>query len=323
MLTDFGIAKRLDEDDGQTSTGQVLGTAVYMAPEQFEDAKNATISADIYGLGATLYECLSGQPPFTSRSLVTLFVDVRSRDPRPPHEIRFDVDFELEKICLRCLQKNPQDRYLSASELAEDLRRYLSGEPLASEKPRLLHSLSRLVQFRERHGSLASTGAAGWLFLLAVTVHPAVFAVIAMQQRPVVLWLVLGCWAIAGGIGNYYFHWRQYWQLLPLERQSGMLTLAVYVAFVCLFLIHGPTSAGDSVRQFLDVYPPLCLVTAIAICAHSGFHAGRWILFGSLFFPLALLINWFPFWGPLSYAVVSAITAAVIHRDLKGSEAVT
>jgi tetratricopeptide (TPR) repeat protein len=129
-VSDFGLAKRLD-DDSATRTGAVLGTPSYMSPEQAA-GKTEEIGppADIYGLGAILYETLTGRPPFKAASVVDTLEQVRSAEPVPPSRLQPKVPRDLETVCLKCLQKDPRKRYVSALDLADDLRRFLDGRPI-------------------------------------------------------------------------------------------------------------------------------------------------------------------------------------------------
>jgi serine/threonine protein kinase len=132
-LADFGLARRLGQDQGLTRTGAVLGTASYMAPEQAAGDRHALgPAADVYALGAILYECLTGRPPFRADTHELTVHQVLSEDPPPPTRLRPDVPAELEAICLKCLEKEPARRFASALALAEDLRRYQDGEPTST-----------------------------------------------------------------------------------------------------------------------------------------------------------------------------------------------
>ncbi len=130
-ITDFGLAKLLDSDSGQTQTGQIMGTPEYMAPEQAE-GKTTEIGplADVYGLGAILYELLTGRPPFQAATPVDTLFLVKWEEPQPPRKLNRKVPRDLETICLKCLEKEPGKRYASALDLAEDLRRFLNNEPI-------------------------------------------------------------------------------------------------------------------------------------------------------------------------------------------------
>jgi WD40 repeat protein/tRNA A-37 threonylcarbamoyl transferase component Bud32 len=129
-VSDFGLAKDLTEAEGQTRTGAVLGTPSYMAPEQAEGKKEVGPAADVYALGAILYECLTGRPPFRAATPLETLEQVRDREPAAPRHLQPGVPRDLETVCLQCLQKQPHRRYASALELAEDLRRFLEGQPI-------------------------------------------------------------------------------------------------------------------------------------------------------------------------------------------------
>jgi serine/threonine protein kinase len=130
-ITDFGLAKRLDEDSQQTRTGAVMGTPCYMAPEQASGRVREIVPAtDVYALGAILYEMLTGRPPFRGVSAVDTLLMVRHDEPVPPRRLQPKVPRDLETICLKCLQKDPKKRYDSALALAEDLAQFQAGAPI-------------------------------------------------------------------------------------------------------------------------------------------------------------------------------------------------
>jgi WD40 repeat protein/tRNA A-37 threonylcarbamoyl transferase component Bud32 len=133
-ITDFGLAKMLD-DAGQTQSGAIVGTASYMAPEQ-AGGKNKDLgpSADIYALGAILYELLTGRPPFRASTVLDTVMQVVSDEPIPPSQLQRRTPCDLETICLKCLHKQPGRRYASAADLAADLGRYLGGEPILARR---------------------------------------------------------------------------------------------------------------------------------------------------------------------------------------------
>jgi serine/threonine protein kinase len=132
-ITDFGLAKRLAEDKSQTSTGVILGTPSYMAPEQAAGrAREIGPHTDVYSLGAILYRMLTGQPPFQEESALATLKRVESEEPAAPSRLGRRPPRDLETICLKCLEKEPTKRYGTARELAEDLRRFLDGVPTAA-----------------------------------------------------------------------------------------------------------------------------------------------------------------------------------------------
>jgi serine/threonine protein kinase len=138
-ITDFGLAKVKDQDERagyDTSLGTVMGTPVYMSPEQFQ-GQTAEIGrlSDVYALGVMLYEGLTGRPPFWDGSMSRLIHGLLTQEAPPPSRLQPTVPPELDTICLKCLQKDPAQRYASAEALAEDLRRFLAGESLSVPPP--------------------------------------------------------------------------------------------------------------------------------------------------------------------------------------------
>ncbi len=157
-VMDFGLAKSLDEASRLTTPGEVLGTAVYMPPEQIEgDNDQVGPAADVYALGAVLYEALTGHPPFHGRSFAQIAVRVIQRAPRPPRKWDRGIPVDLETICLKALQKTPERRYPSARELAEDLGRFAAGEAI---RARPETGWEKTTRWMKRHPLLCSLMAA-------------------------------------------------------------------------------------------------------------------------------------------------------------------
>jgi len=134
-ITDFGLAKRIDSDGGQTQSGQIMGSPSYMAPEQARGhSRNVGPAADVYALGAILYEMLTGRAPFKGETPIETIRQVIDDDPVTPSRLVPRVPRDLETICLKCLHKDPARRYESAAALADDLARYLRGEPIRGRR---------------------------------------------------------------------------------------------------------------------------------------------------------------------------------------------
>jgi serine/threonine-protein kinase len=129
-IVDFGIAKKLASDAGLTVLGKPIGTPGYMAPEQAAGERTIGPGADIYALGVILYQFLTGRVPFESDNFNEVFRAIIFDEPVSPAWFRADTPRDLEKICLKCLRKKPAERYLTASDLADDLDRYLSHQPV-------------------------------------------------------------------------------------------------------------------------------------------------------------------------------------------------
>ena len=168
-LTDFGLARLVESESSVTQTLDVLGTPSYMAPEQAVGNNAAVSSAtDVYGLGAVLYQLLTGQPPFaggTTYETIRLLLDT---EPRQPRLLNPKIDRDLSTICLKCLEKDPKRRYSSALALAEDLGRWLKHEPIVARHTGVFTRGRKWVRRNPTSALLAASlialaAAAGWI----------------------------------------------------------------------------------------------------------------------------------------------------------------
>jgi WD40 repeat protein len=178
-ITDFGLAKKLEEA-GQTHSGAIMGTPSYMAPEQAQ-GQNKTVgpAADVYALGALMYECLTGRPPFRAATAMETMLQVVAEEPVSPSQLNRKVPRDLETVCLKCLEKEPGRRYSSAGELEEDLRRFRAGEPV---RARPLGRWDRGVKWVRRNPAVAGLIAAVAVVLLGGTAVSMYFAIDAATQ---------------------------------------------------------------------------------------------------------------------------------------------
>jgi serine/threonine protein kinase/tetratricopeptide (TPR) repeat protein len=162
-ISDFGLAKWVEGKSGLTHTGDVVGTPSYMAPEQAAGRTNEVGPlADVYALGAILYECLTGRPPFKGATAVETLHQVVTVEPVPPTRLQPSVPADIETICLKCLAKEPQRRYASAEALADDLGRFYRGEPIVA---RPVGTVERLWRWAKRNPRIAGLTAALLLVL--------------------------------------------------------------------------------------------------------------------------------------------------------------
>ncbi len=173
-VTDFGLAKCVENDSGLTHTGLILGTPSYMAPEQVSGHRDeVTTAVDVYGLGAVLYRLLTGRPPFHADSAYETLRQVREQEPVSPSALGKRVDRDLEAISLKCLEKDPHRRYRSAEAVASDLDRWLSGEPIAA---RPIGPVQRAIRWCGRNRVVAQLSASVAALLVTVAVGATVAA---------------------------------------------------------------------------------------------------------------------------------------------------
>jgi serine/threonine protein kinase len=191
-VTDFGLAKKIEGGDSLTQTGAVLGTPSYMAPEQAAgDPRRVTTLVDVYALGAILYECLTGQPPFRAATAIDTIVQVLERQPERPTALRPGVDRGLELICLKCLAKEPAKRYASADHLAVDLENWLAGVPISVQPPTVTEVLRLWLR--------QSFGAAGWTMPIGLLSGFLLSAVVwLLVINPAICKLAPSYWALTG-----------------------------------------------------------------------------------------------------------------------------
>src|SRR5262249_13778825 len=210
LVSDFGLAKRVEGGASLTGTGAIVGTPSYMPPEQ--PAGNQGLpspASDVYSLGAMLYELLTGRPPFQAASAVDVLLRVRTEEPVPPRRLNPRIDPDLELVCLKCLEKRPQHRYPTAAALADDLEAYLKSEPVSARVSSLTYFLGRRLA-ETHHAPVLENWGALWmwhslkLFLLCAVTN----VLYLLGERSHLTYLCL--WG--GGLvvwGLLFWHWRR------------------------------------------------------------------------------------------------------------------
>jgi tetratricopeptide (TPR) repeat protein len=179
-VVDFGLAKQLDGETLGTASGAILGTPGYMAPEQASGLSGQIgPAADIYALGAILYHLLTGRPPFQSETVEMTLNKVRLDEPAPPTRLRPKVARDLQTICLKCLEKEPRQRYTSAAALADDLQRFLDGEPL---RARPVTAVERTWKWIKRRPTVAALLMVSALAVVALFVGMVAFYQLSLRE---------------------------------------------------------------------------------------------------------------------------------------------
>ncbi len=312
-VTDFGLAKALADDSQRTATGIIAGTPSYMPPEQ-ASGRHAELGpeADVYSLGAVLYELLTGQPPFREENPLDTVMQVLSRDPPLPRQLNTHVPYGLELICLKCLAKSPEGRYRSAGELADELERFARREPLAVRPP---GPVARVQGWARREPALASRlGGLGLFGLIEMVNYHSGMAPWTFHWQMMVLILA---WAL-GSIACQRMLGSRGWISVPARFVWGTLDSALLLAV--LLLASGAMS-------------PLVLGYPLIIAASGLWFRVRFVSFITFLSLVSygVLVVDFYFWRPelhasldtgldrhmafaASLVVLGAIVAYLVHR---------
>ena len=329
-VLDFGLAKYVDQEQRLTITGQILGTPTYMAPEQISNRRGEIGPAcDIYGIGALLYELLTGRPPLKGRDQFETLLHVLDRAPPSPRHLNPDVPRELELICLKCLEKNPQHRYASAQHMADDVARYLAGDSISLIGPRLMDQLARTLE-RSQYDQEVHT----WSRLLIQFAWVALLTHVFVYLNHVVSWpsrlnglvtirilevVVLGCvlwilrhqWYPPRGVPA-----RQLWSL-----GLGYMASSLVLLFTTFLL-----SPRGTVFEDFRVYPSLAVLTGLLFVVLGSSYWGYCYIIGAMFLLLAIVISFYLDVGPLLFGIAwagSLIALGVRLRTLAKKEMTT
>ncbi|GAC1475357.1 MAG: serine/threonine-protein kinase [Isosphaeraceae bacterium] len=304
-VTDFGLARRVEGESTLTVSGALMGTPSYMAPEQASgERRDLTPSADVYGLGAILYELLTGRPPFRASSVAETVLQVLEREPPPPRQVRPGIPSELETVCLKCLEKSPNDRFGSAGELAETLDQYLRGEGIAGTTP-----WQKLSRWTRREPALVSR--LGGLALIAGLTQ---YNYLRMPDgEPRIHYLtqfVLGLWALA----SFLF------QVLHRRGQGERWVQPLWSATDVLALT-GILILLDGVETDLIIgYPLLIAASGLWYRVRLTWFttAMAIVCYGLLYLSASLTkVNWHPRLYPNIVMASLFVTGFVIARQVK------
>jgi hypothetical protein len=317
-ITDFGLAKRLDGPSGQTASGAVLGTPSYMAPEQAAGkTKEIGPAADIYGLGAILYELLTGRPPFRAATPLDTLLQALENEPAPIRLLNPQVDRDLETICLKCLEKDPAHRYPSAKVLAEDLKRYLTGEPISVRSINVLERLARTLQRSQIDTGLEAWGTVLlWFAAIVLGSQIALFAVIGTKQPVLVVDATQGVQFLLMGL----VLWRYRGSQLLVTNAATKHAWSLWIGFlIACFLVAVVSQLLVGLEPFYAffLYPYWAVLSGLTFFAMGSSHWGWFYAFGLAFFVLAALLPLCPSAGPLAFGILWAGSLVIIGLRLR------
>jgi serine/threonine protein kinase len=316
-VTDFGLAKRVETDSGLTQSGAIMGTPSYMAPEQVAGDQHLTPAADVYGLGAILYELLTGRPPFRAETPMDTLLQVMERLPAPPRLMNPNVERDLETICLKCLEKDPQRRYADAEALALDLERYLSGEAISAKSINWLDRVDSALRRSQYDVQFRAYGPMLWGFAFVVLLAEIVLNLVILTNQPI--WLIpLIQLSRVACFGLIYWRFRPS-SVLPARGVERLLwsTWLGYIASGFILAIAYRLGAGWTTSIELNLYPLMAAMTGMAFVVLGSSYWGRCYAFGLAFYGLALLMHLDLRWSPIEFGVTWSAVLVIIGNRLR------
>jgi Protein kinase domain len=316
-VTDFGLAKRVEADSGLTQSGAIMGTPSYMAPEQVAASRELTPAADVYGLGAILYELLTGRPPFRAETPMDTLLQVLERLPAPPQLMNPNVERDLETICLKCLEKDPKLRYPDAESVALDLERYLSGEAITARSVNWLERVDSALRRSQYDVQFRAYAPMIWSFAVAELLIELVLNALILTDQPVWVLPFMQVSRITA-FGLIYWRFRPS-GVLPARGVERLLwsTLLGYIAtgFVMAFVYR--LSAGWTTAVELNLYPLMAALSGMAFVVLGSSYWGRCYAFGAAFYGLALFMQLDLRWSPIEFGITWFAVLIMIGNRLR------
>ena len=304
LVTDFGLAKRVEGGASLTGTGAILGTPSYMSPEQAEGSQRPVgPGTDVYSLGAVLYELLTGRPPFLAATPLDTLLLVVAEEPVRPRALNPRIDADLDLICRKCLEKHAQHRYASAADLAGDLQAYLNGEPVSARSSSLIYFVSRL--FREtHHAPVLENWGLLWMWHSLQVVLLCLVTSLMHAAGVSSHWAYLALWGIGLAVWGTIF-WnlrRRGGPVTFVERQIAHIWGAAVAGSIGMFLIE--VLLGLPV---LLLSPVLAVLAGVVFTVKAAMLSGWFYLAAAASFltavPMALVG---PRWGVMLFGLVTA-----------------
>ena len=319
-VSDFGLAKRIDGSESLTRTGAIVGTPSYMAPEQATGRKDLSPVADVYSLGAILYELLTGRPPFRAATAVDTLLLVLEQEPVPPRDLLPTIDRDIELICLKCLQKPAELRYESAAALANDLDAYLNGEAISSRPSSFAYIVSRLLR-ETHHADVLEHWGLLWMwhslmiFLLCLATQVMAWSGVQSHLYYLLTWgFGLATW------GTILWKLRRRaGPVLFVEQQIAHAWAAGVFASIAMFVIEVVAELPA-----LKLSPAIAVAAGMVLFFKAGILSGRFYIFAALNFAVAVLMAAVPGIAHLMFGIASAVSFFVpglkYYRQRKRSD---
>lgn len=301
LVTDFGLAKWNREGSLLTRTGQVLGTPNYMSPEQAAGRAETGMATDVYSLGAMLYALITGVPPHEGTNPAEIMRSVLQDDPCPPRSYRPRLSRDLENICLKAIRYEPELRYATADELADDLDRYLSGENIRAAGSGLIERVAREIgrdqhqdHFQRWHGTLLLLG------LIIFSTHVLIFVLLEMGFRPSIAYWIPRLTMFALIIGTIY---RARDGSLSPRSIAERPVWSIWLGYLSALAVINILLVVGGINQSA-LFPLASALSGFAFVAMAGHIWGGSAIAGVAFFLVSPLMAWWPSIAPLLFGTM-------------------
>jgi eukaryotic-like serine/threonine-protein kinase len=326
-ITDFGLAKKIGGDSKQTRTGAILGTPSYMAPEQAAGKTHEIGPAcDVYGLGAMLYELLTGRPPFQTASQLDTIRHVLEREPVPPRLLNPKVDRDLETICLKCLEKAPPNRYATAEAVAQDLDRYLNGSEISARSVNVLDRLVRELDRSQHNEEFGAFGTLAFAFAAIIGMTQVVVFTLTYQGPPYHFF-----WTSIARVSQFVLMALAYLRFCPTrylpasaaERQLWSIWIGYFVACIAAVVAGRIMETDEHPLDERALFSVWALFAGMAFFAMGGGYWGRCYAMGAAFFVGGMLTPFVLPWSALIFGGlwVWALSSIGLHLRHLGMQA--
>ncbi len=304
-IADFGLARRTDVSQG--SSEGIAGTIAYMAPEQASEGQHITTAADIYALGVILFELLTGGVPYGG-DIGSILRKLTDPTVQPPslRQLRADVPADLEAICLKCLEKRPEDRYRSAAELAEDLTRFLNGELPSARQAGFWDWLRQVSRTRPEPNPHYSWPVTVWFGLFVLLTSVAVYGIVQTDASAAWVWVANFVSGAGMCVVLWWYMLRKFRELPVTERHSLIIAVGKILVYLAVTVAYVPLWRSVSAHSALAMYPALAAASGLGLFTLGSTNWSRFFPVGAGMIALAPVLAWWPEASPLVYGATTA-----------------
>ena len=307
FVADFGIARPLDRTMTLTESCNPVGTAAYMSPEQSRCEPQLSIASDLFALGTVLFEQLTGRLPFEGRHPLAIMQQVREATPPKPRSINPAIHGDLEAICLKCLEKDPRDRYAGADELAEDLEHFCRGEPVSACAPGLWDWVRQLARTKPDSAYSYSWPVTVWFGVINLANNLAIDYQVRNNGSAMSVW---GINIIICAMMLFVLWWhmlRKFRELPPTERHSLIIAVGGICVYVIVTITYVPFSLDRPASDWLKVYPTLACLNGLALFILGSTNWSRFFPIGFAVMCMSPILARFPNAAPLVFGVIFSV----------------